>query len=138
MTITVPSTEYAELPITVFASVNADAVLSVESVNSNTGETIPELGNPRSTPADAKFSIVTELPEEADSTGPKLVSISATATQADDESFPVTVTFNEKLKADSLTTSTANAVFTVTNGVITSVVTVGQYSIHIICSAKPW
>ena len=126
MEITVPAALYAELPIRVFASVNADAVLSVSSVNSNTGETIPELGNPRSTPADAKFRIVAELPPEDDMTGPKLLSISGTATQASDKSFPVTITFDEALKADSLTTSTANTVFTVTNGAITGVDVTGN------------
>ena len=106
VTINVDAAQYAELPITVFASVNADAVESAEAVNPNSGETIPELANPKSLPADAKFSIVAELPpppEGPDTTPPTLMSITAgnavAAAQAEDGSFKITVVFDLPLHA---------------------------------------
>ena len=61
VTITVPRAMYAELPITIFASVHDEdsaGVTSIPRVNPTTGELIPALPNLESTPTDAKFSIV--------------------------------------------------------------------------------
>ena len=91
VTVALPTTAYAELPITLFASVDEDAVESAVRINATTGESITTLMNPRSLPADAKFSIVASLtPPKPDAAA--VGKLTGTASLTAD--FEVTVTFD--------------------------------------------